>query len=443
MITRIRQFIIAATGRGQLTQPPENRLERVLLYAVVLGRQGTLQLVAHKAPQMAAALAYRTIFSLIPLLALTFVVLQAFYKEDGVETLLVKMFEWAGISEIQIEGERLADHLETYVTNAANAVSGINFGLITVVGLGLLIYAALSLVIQIETSFNTICRAPRGRKLVTRLTTYWKVITLGSLGLVLSFSLGQAYERTLSDLPSWAASVSYPLRLFTRIGVTWLVLLFVYFQLPNTRVQLKAAAIGAAVGAVFWELGKTAMTSFIMAMTSGKTEIYGPLALVPLFLLWVYCTWLIVLFGLEVTAAIQSVTRETLARLGRERDYSVPLDPADAIVVTTLLAQAFNANETLDLGDLSEKTDLSASTIDQIVECMIEAGIINRVLRGEEESLTIARPTSDIALRDVLDAAYALKLDDSPHPLMKRMRTMAIEDAGNRTIADLLTDDEA
>ncbi|MEQ8850871.1 MAG: YihY/virulence factor BrkB family protein [Phycisphaerales bacterium] len=386
------------------------RFERAVRYCYVLARLGGRQLVTHRAPMMASALAYRTIFSLVPLLVLALVVLNAFYGRDGVRKIFDALFSYVGISDINLQDESLSGYIESFVNNAADKVSELNFGVITVVGIAVLIYAALSLLIQIETSFNTVTRAASGRRLVARLTTYWTLITLGSLGLVLSFSLGQGYERLLEGLPAWASWATAPVRLLTKIGVSWLVLLFAYTRMPNARVPLKPAAIGAVIAAILWELAKSGLTWFVLELTVERVQIYGSLALLPVFLLWIYFTWLIVLFGLEVACAIEAVTPERMATLGREHEQLKGFDPTDAILVTSTLAEAFDDGRTLELNRLVDAVGGRTDAIHDLVKALVDERFVNRVENDADEvAYALARPPEKIAATDVLDLAWRLR----------------------------------
>lgn len=447
MIRGLIDIVQAVAGTKSLEQLPERRIERLALYAAVLARQGGRQLVAHRAPQMAAALAYRTIFSLVPMMALALVLLNAFYKQDGVERLFGKIFEWTGIADIQVQDTRLADYLETYISSAAGRVSEINFGVIAVVGLGLLIYAALSLVIQIETSFNTICRAPRGRKMMIRLTYYWTILTLGSLGLVLSFTISQAYQSMLTSMPAWALWATLPLQLLTRIGVTWLFLLVAYRLLPNTRVSASYAAVGALVAAVLWEIAKTALTWFVTEMTGNGAQtgdIYGSLAILPVFLLWIYFTWLIVLFGLEVTSAMQWMTHEQVERISLGREEPIGFDPADGVAIMVSIARAFEEGKAVTVEALAEQTGLSGRGMERCIDRFRTQGLIHDVDDGNDASAySLARPPAKIALRSVLQAGYAIRADeDDVNQDVQSIREMMLDSVEERALSDLLRESE-
>ncbi|MEO1130379.1 MAG: YihY/virulence factor BrkB family protein, partial [Planctomycetota bacterium] len=371
------------------------RLQRFIRKSLDLGRYGAQMLVRDRAPQMAAALAYRTLFSLIPVLVLTLVVLKAFLGADGIRSGMNDLMGWLGFDEIAVETrgsvegdpeemtaeERDAaevsinEFLNEFIDNAVLRVEGINTGAITLVGIAIFIYAALSLLIQIEQSFNAVCRAPTGRNMIVRLTTYWTLLTLGSLAVFASFTVGEGYQQALQRLPTWLEWAGRPIQLATRVGITWLLLLFAYTRMPNTRVRIKPAAIGAFVAAAMWELAKSGLTLFIRNAIDGQVAVYGSIALLPIFLLWVYVTWLIVLFGLEVTHILQTAHR------ARERlpDGPILVDPNVAVLIMREIAAAFHRGDGLSFDEIVEGTGLREDVVERIIAQLIGERLLNRV----------------------------------------------------------------
>ena len=407
-------------------------------------RFGWRQLLHDRAPQMAAALAYRTLFSLIPVLVLSLVIVGAFAGEEGIKNGLGQVMDYVGINDIEFvstqketaaptepkleapssadpanqspdldpsleppasaEAVRLTEWIESFIENATRRVTGINFGAISVVGSAVFFYAALSLLIQIESSFNHIMRASRGRRITTRITTYWSLLTLGALALGISFSLGQGFKHMLESFPEWAAWATLPIQLGVKVGVTWLLFLFAYRHVPTTKVELKAAAIGALVAAVLWELCKGSLAWFVAESVGAQFAVYGPLAILPLFLLWVYVTWLIVLFGLEVTHALQVARRGEL-RLSLHSNRMTLIDPGMAVVLARAAAERFGEGGGVDLDELAERTGLDADDAVRIAERLVERGLFHRVVKEDEsEMYTLARSSEQITVADVIDA---------------------------------------
>jgi membrane protein len=408
-------------------------------------RFGWRQLLHDRAPQMAAALAYRTLFSLIPVLVLSLVIVGAFAGEEGIKRGLEQLMDYGGLDEFELAGPvqseelaveqggepgepvaasegavpadgsvqdqletiRLTEWIESFIENATTRVTGINFGGIAVVGAAVFIYGALSLLIQIESAFNVICRASRGRRMTTRVTTYWSLLTLGALALGVSFSLGQGFRRLLDSLPTWAEWATLPIQLGAKVGVTWLLFLFAYRHVPNTRIELRAAAIGALIAAVLWELCKGSLAWFISESVGAQFAVYGPIAILPLFLLWVYVTWLIILFGLEVTHALQ-VSRRGDLRMSLHSNRMTLIDPGMAVVLARAVAERFGEGDGVDLDELAERSGLEVDDAIRIAERLVERGLFHRVIREDEsEMYALARSSEQVTVADVIDAMAA------------------------------------
>lgn len=436
-----------------------------------VGRRGPLRFLSdlwwfwwrqfwrNQAPQMAAALSYRTIFSMVPVLVLSLVVFRAFAGDDGIRTGLHKLMDFAGLSEIELAApvgpeetsggapvkqdaappaagepgkigttpparggdtgavrQRLSEYIEQFVSKTIARMQSINFGLITVIGIGFFIYGALSLLIQIEQAFNQICRAPTGRRHLARLTTYWTLLTLGSIALFAGFWLGESSQRMIERLPTWAGWAASPLAMASRICLSWLLLVFAYTRMPNTRVEIAPAAVGALIGAVLWDVCKSGLAWFIGSITGAQSQyaVYGSVALLPLFLLWLYATWLIILFGLEVAFALQMVAsgRASLLEDGEEARI---IDPSIGVVLLRLLAKEFGAGRTSTVADLALRAGVTESVAQRVLEHLGKRGFVHRVPRdADTDAYTLARPAESVSAGDVLGAMHELSGGGAP-----------------------------
>ncbi len=439
------------------------------------------QLIRHRAPQLAAALSYRTIFSLIPILVLSLIIFRAFLGEQGVRAGLEQFLDFSGLDEIRLaeqwplldeemgppfydmqifqgtlapapmsEGSgELAQKIQTFVDDTVARLRTVNFGAVAVVGVFVLVYAALTLIIQVEQAFNLICRAPSGRKMFARLITYWALLTLGPVFLVGGIVVSGLTAGWINGWPAWLAWAAVPMSLISKFGLTWLILLLAYALLPNTRLDVRPAAIGALVAAVLWESLKSGLGVFAIALTSSGTQfaVYGSIALVPLFLLWIYITWLIILFGLELAAALQTVASGRVAALER-LDEGTIVDPAVSVVLVRIVAETFARGETCDIRALAERSDLAEITVESVVSRLVEGGVLNYVdLRREEEGITLARPADQIRVSDVISrmsrqrpkgsggAKRGFRADDQ---LLGHLSDLRLEALGEMTIAGLM-----
>lgn len=410
---------------------------RTLKFMIDLCRFGGRQLVRHRAPQMAAALAYRTIFSLIPLLVLALVILKAFVGESGIRDGLTKAMQYTGISELEVAAQasspgegvllgedaiagppapgpsaaRVSEHIEEFVSKTVERMQSINFGLITVVGVVVLVYAAFSLLLQVEQAFNTVYRAPSGRRMIVRLTNYWVLVTAGSLAVFFGLTISEWSVKVLSSLPASAWWIVGPLELLVKVGLTWLILLFAYTRMPNARVAIAPAAVGAAIAASLWELCKGGLGRFVSIFSgpeSAQFAVYGSLALVPLFFLWIYITWLLVLFGLEVAFALHMVMSGRAAAL-EKLDQRAIIDPSVAIVLVRAAAERFHEGKSSTVAELAERTGLAEVTVERLLGHLATKGILHRIERSaDEEAFAMARPPESITAGDVIAAMYDL-----------------------------------
>ncbi|MFM9957323.1 MAG: YhjD/YihY/BrkB family envelope integrity protein [Phycisphaerales bacterium] len=438
-------------GHG-ITHPEQelDRLQRAVVYSYDLARHGWKMLLRDNAPLMAAALAYRTLFSAVPVLVLALVVARSFYGEEGIRSALNQVMQFTGVTELTIVGQAdmldtvvpeaaspapapepaptaaapdqaesqivVAQLIEQWVNNAVTRMTTLNYGAITAISVLVFIYAALILLVQVEESFNTITQAARGRRWLTRLTTYWTLLTLGSVGVGATVAISRLWIEFTSQLPGWLAWAGGAIEIVGKIGVVWLLLLFAYLRMPNSRVRLRPAAIGAVVAAILWEFGKGLLVWFIKKSAGGQLEVYGPIALIPILLFWLYCTWYIILFGLEVAWAIQTVGEAKL----RERDEAKKsrisvVDPSAAVAVMQHLAQAFTSGQPMRTDQISRATRIPEVVTQQLTSALCEAGLLHRVATNgqnhpgpDDEAFALARPPETIHLDTVLAAAFRL-----------------------------------
>ena len=162
-------------------------------------------------------------------------------------------------------------------------------------------WAAIGLLETIERAFNKIWQAPRNRGFFHRIINYWTMLTLGPLSGGVLTEGWMAYLR-----PVWPFFISTA------------ALFFLYFLMPNASVDAKAALWGAMVAGLIWSGAKYAFEVYIIRFIPYQA-IYGVLGLIPLGVWWVYITWLIVLFGLQLTYATQYLTTLDAAELAAMR----------------------------------------------------------------------------------------------------------------------------
>lgn len=463
--------------------------------------------------RMAAALSYRTIFGLIPMLVLGLVVLGAFSSDRDVADLVQRLLVFSGISQIAVgetsgevaflaaeaawrdwarwwlaqaggpegpgwiawlstPGDRpgaMADALaaasggrvDVWISELVQNVRRIPLGTIGFVGLATLIYAAISMMVEIEKCFNQIYHAPEGRSWIRRVTQYWTLLTLGSIFLFASFYVGESLRSMamrLGELDHVVSGLGTSALTGAGFCITVLIsavmFVIVYTTMPNTRVTLGSAIIGAVVAAVLWESGKWGFTQYLR-YSATYSRFYGSIAVVPLFLLWVYVTWMIVLLGLSIAHAIQThrvVRRHGLAALRWFMpDPSVParsslVDPASILAVAAAVADRFGDRLPSEASDVADRAGLEEPIVADMLERLAGAGVLHRVVGGgadETVAYSLSGPPEAIKAVDVVavgrSLADALEADaPAARRVISELEKAKAEAFKDKTLADFL-----
>jgi membrane protein len=277
-----------------------------------------------------------------------------------------------------------------------------------VAGATLLIWAALALVVTVERCFNRIWRIGAGRKWHLRVPVYWSVLTLGSVLLWASFTLTASVVDWARGVPFLGPVVAAASGLGGLVA-SFLLLLLMYRLMPNTKVQMRPAIVGALVAAVLLEAAKWGFGLYVNNAI-GLKNVYGSLAAIPLFLFWVYIIWLIVLFGMELTATLQLLPDQP-ARNPKRRsadDDELHPDPRLMVPLMTAIGLAFERGEAVDDSVLANRLNIAPRVVLALGQCLVGAGLLHRV-EGDSPGYALARPPQRIGLGQVLDAGDCLR----------------------------------
>ncbi len=277
---------------------------------------------------MSAALSFRTIFAMIPILALAFLMLKSVGVVEDRKKVLNELMRRSGLDSIvirqqsrpqQTEGPPPAEadkeksvSVSEYVLKLWQRVEQkLTFGRLGPIGVLLLVWTALTLLTTIEHCLNRIFRAARNRPLVNRITAYWTSLTLGPVMLVGAIYAAEKISQLGVDVPvlSWLFAV---LSLVAPAVVGIIALAAIYILMPNTRVPVRHALAGATLAVPLWMLTRWAFFSLYVSRV-GLQSLYGALGLIPLFMLWLNLSWWIFLFGAELAGAQMGVAESQRA----------------------------------------------------------------------------------------------------------------------------------
>lgn len=241
-----------------------------------------------------AALAYATVLSMVPLLSASFALIKMMpwfaHMGDQIQAMIIKNFVAHTASTVQ-------QHLDQFIGKASKT---------SYIGLFFLLFSAVMLVFNIEKAFNKIWGVPQGRQKLIWFSVYCVVLTM--MPVLIAAGMGLSAYVMAYTLQPVAEHFAVANRLYFYLApyvVGTIFFSLINFSIPNCRVPAKAAIIGGATSAVLFELMKFGF-SIYFANFSNYKHIYGALAAVPMFIMSVYASWLIILFG----AVVSSVSTE-------------------------------------------------------------------------------------------------------------------------------------
>lgn len=238
----------------------------------------------------AGHLAYVTLLSIVPCLAVIFYMLSAFpmFSELNkiIEDLIYHNF-------IPTSGDAIKEHMTGFIENTKK---------MSMMGIASLIVIALLLISTIDQTINRIWRCTNKRSTVQAFTIYWTILSLGPIIIGASIALSSYLFTSFQD----TGGLSFAQKLLGLMPFifAWLAFAGVYTLVPHQRVRFRYALIGGFVASLLFSLATDLFTLYITNFPSQQI-IYGALAVIPILFLWIYFSWLIVLIGAEVTATVE------------------------------------------------------------------------------------------------------------------------------------------
>jgi membrane protein len=405
---------VVTQPQGELT-----RWQRAARFGYDLGRYGARQLREDRATEMAAALAFRTLFAVFPVVVVGMVIYQGLRGVEHFHELVTEIVDRAGFYDVEVvasepspealppdpphEAVTLGDWVQRFVAQVAD----VRLETLGWIGLLVVIYAAVTMMVTIEDAFNTIYRAPEGRSWVRRIPVYWTILTMGPLAIGGIFFIDARMDAWMQQADAWEWTLSF-IRMAWGLGVIWLALFAMFVLAPNTTIAWRPAMVGAFVAAIGLLLGKEFLAGYIATFLTVR-QLFGALGFVPLFMFWVYVMWLVVLFGLEVSASLQMVgPRRHIEEMEERRQQRTGmLDPASILLVMEAVAQRFNEGKMTTTRRLAEMTDMPEAMVSHMIDRLCRAELVCRV-ESEEGAVTLARPPEQITADRLMEIGFGL-----------------------------------
>jgi len=380
----------------------------------------------------ASGLAYSSLLALVPLVAVLFTLFAAINAFAGIKE---KAQELIFSLLLPTRQEEIVEYVNQFSENART---------LGAVGSVVLLLTAILLLDNIESNFNEIWHVRRRRSRLSKLTAYTSVLVLGSVFLGASVSISarikaMIVEGTRID-PGFVSSVSAWLFPFL---LTLAAFLLMFMIIPYTRVRFRSALLGALTAGLLWEGGK-----YLFAVSVGSSvrysAIYGSIAAVPIFLIWLYITWLIILFGLEVSYTHQHRAALAGTHALAERDLSGRLSLTLRLYLH--IARAFRHGEPPPTADeLAGRFSVSLVMVEDQLQLLSNGGLLCRVAGGNRnEGLIPSRSLDEITISEVIRAAFADTAGDTQaEEILAGFQTAGHRSLQDHTVADLVKDQPA
>jgi membrane protein len=314
--------------------------------------------------QVAGSLTFTSVFALVPLLTIALAIFTTFPMFKAFRSALEAYFIQS------VMPKAISNTIMGYLTGFAAKATRLS-----AVGAVALVVTSVAMMGMIERVFNRIWQVRQERGWAKRILVYWALITLGPLLIGASLTLSSHFFMATSDLVGGIPVLGALVYTLLSIALTTAGYTLLYVSVPNRDVDWRDAAWGGLVAGIAFEVAKRGFAIFI-TQSPTYSKIYGALAALPLFLLWVYVSWLITLSGALLVAALPVVKYE------RWWHEAVPGGEfVDAMAILKVLYTACHCSDTalVNAGAIRRATRLGFDEMEVLLEKMAAEGWVGRV----------------------------------------------------------------
>jgi membrane protein len=333
--------------------------------------------------QTSGSLTYTTLLSLVPLFTVALAITTAFPVFD----------EWLGTLQLFVlenvlpetpAVDTVIEQINSFSQNAAR---------LTAIGIAGFVITSVMLMLTVDNALNRIFRVQRRRTILQNVFIYWAVITLGPI------FIGASLSGTYMALRQTVSALKFDFLAEALLGLvpfllTCGALMLLYGVVPARRVEWRHALLGGLLAGIGFEVAKRGFAIYLSKVPT-YTLIYGAFATIPIFLIWLYLSWLVVLTGAIFTAMLP------VFRAKPERHRVPGEDLADALGVLGALAKAHREGRVIALNTLARQQRILPDRCEQILE---RAAALGWAARTERDGWVLARDASTIHIAEVYRA---------------------------------------
>ena len=359
-------------------------------------------------PLRASALTFYSILSIVPVVAMAFGIAKGFGFQEMLENQLMEKF--SGQEDVMI---RVVDFAHSLLENTKG-------GMIVGIGIIVLLWTVIKLLAHIEGSFNDIWEVKKSRSYGRKFSDYLSIMLISPLLIIMSSSATVFITTKIALITEKVALIGmfspmifFMLKLIPYCLV-WILFIFTYILMPNTKVNFSAGFIGGIIAGTIFQAAQLAYILFQVGVAK-YNAIYGSFAALPLFLIWMQLSWLIVLFGAEISFSYQYV--DTYEFEPEFRQISPAFKRLLTLQVANRVISTFSKGKMpLTASNLSQALEIPIRLVQQLLDELVESEIfsITEIKENEKLAYQPARDINIITVKSIIEALEQKGVDNIP-----------------------------
>lgn len=347
----------------------------------------------------ASALAYYSLLSIVPILAMAFGIAKGFNLDLVLE------------KEILNKAYGQKEFVQKSITFAKNLLENAKGEIIAGIGALFLFWTIVKVLGHVENAFNDIWRIKEGRSLSRKCSDYLSISLMAPILLVSANGAvillhNEAHFFSEKFLASYGEWNIFFLKIidFLPYCMIWILLAFLYLCMPNTKVHFSSACIAAIIAGSLYQVFQWAMIYFQVGILH-YGAIYGSFASLPLFLIWLQISWLIVLFGSEISFAHQNLKK--IGDKNLKKNINIAQEKLFSLQIVSLVANNFiKGKKALSTEEIFQKTKIPLPILEKVLFRLLASEILSKTLRKKKEAY---QPARDIHRLKIYDIIYAIE----------------------------------
>ena len=370
-------------------------------------------------PLRASALTFYSILSIVPVVAMAFGIAKGFGFQKILENQLMEKF--SGQEDVMI---RVVDFAHSLLENTKG-------GMIVGIGIIVLLWTVIKLLAHIEGSFNDIWEVKKSRSYGRKFSDYLSIMLISPLLIIMSSSATVFITTKIALITEKVALIGmfspmifFMLKLIPYCLV-WILFIFTYILMPNTKVNFSAGFIGGIIAGTIFQAAQLAYILFQVGVAK-YNAIYGSFAALPLFLIWMQLSWLIVLFGAEISFSYQYV--DTYEFEPDLRQISPAFKRLLTLQVANRVISTFSKGKMpLTASNLSQALEIPIRLVQQLLDELVESEIfsITEIKENEKLAYQPARDINIITIKSIIEALEQKGVDNIPVAQTPELQSLA------------------